>query len=364
MKRKSRAACSRPAGFAPALLAFYDQIRRPLPWREQPHPYRTLVSELMLQQTGVGTVIPYFERFVARFPDFAALAAAREEEVLAAWSGLGYYARARNLHRTARLVVHDHGGQLPRAEEQLRSLPGLGPYTAAAVAAIAFGARAVAVDGNAARVLARLFAVSDPIDRAPVRARLRLAGETLAPSRRCGDFVQAIMELGALVCVPVEPRCGQCPVTPWCQARATGRQGELPRRTARTAKTKVALLCAAVERGGRLLLVPRPAGTLLGGTWTLPSEELEPGETAPDRLGALLGALGLAPEGRAERLGSIRHIFTHRDVTAEVVRQRVRGQPRPPARWIDPETLTTLAVSRFTRKTLQLLSAGSPWHEA
>lgn len=341
--------------FARALLAFYDRVARDLPWRRDPDAYRTLVSELMLQQTGVSTVIPYFHRFCARFPDLAALARAGEEEVLTAWSGLGYYARARNLHRTAQLVVQRHGGQLPASEQALRELPGLGPYTAAAVAAIAFGARAVAVDGNAARVLARLFGEVRPIDCPAVRAELRERGETLAPNDCCGDFVQAIMELGATVCVPVAPSCSSCPVQRWCEAHRAGTQDRLPQRLARVAKRKVALVCAAVERGGRLLLVRRPPGSLLGGTWTMPSEELEPDEEAPRALARALAPVGLASAGPGERLGVIRHIFTHRDVTAEVWRQPVRGQVRAPARWVDRLAMSQLPISSFTRKTLALL---------
>jgi A/G-specific adenine glycosylase len=345
--------------FARALLAHYDRSARDLPWRRQPDAYRTLVSELMLQQTGVATVIPYFHRFCARFPDVGALAAAPEEDVLALWSGLGYYARARNLHRTAQLVVAQHGGELPRTEEALRALPGLGPYTAAAVAAIAFGARVVAVDGNAARVLARLFGEPRPIDRPAVRAELRARGEALAPPRRCGDFVQAIMELGATVCVPAQPACPRCPVRGWCAAFRDGTQDQLPQRSARVVKRKVALACAAIERDGRLLLVRRPPGTLLGGTWALPSQEVGP-DGSSAALARALGALGLSPRGAGEPLGAIRHVFTHRDVTAEVVRQSVRGRPRAPARWVEAPQLPHLALSSFTRKTLTLLS--SPWH--
>jgi A/G-specific adenine glycosylase len=348
------------AGFAPALLAFYDRARRDLPWRRRPDPYRTLVSELMLQQTVVATVIPYFERFVARFPDLPALAAAEEDEVLTLWSGLGYYARARNLHRTARQVWQRHAGQLPATEAELRELPGLGPYTAAAVAAIGFQARTVAVDGNAARVLARLFGCDDPIDQPAARARLRTLGETLAPARRCGDFVQAIMELGALVCVPTEPRCGDCPVTSWCEARRSGRQRELPRRSPRAAKRKVALVCAAVEQRGRLLLVRREAGTLLGGTWTLPSEEVASDESSSSALARALAPLGLALDRVGNSLGAIRHIFTHRDVTARVVRVTARGQARDPGRWVQTASMGHLALSTFTRKTLSLVPTQDP----
>jgi A/G-specific adenine glycosylase len=343
-------------GFAQALLGFYDRRRRDLPWRSRPDPYRTLVSELMLQQTGVSTVVPYFERFLARFPTLADLAAGNEEQVLALWSGLGYYSRGRNLHRTARLVFAEHGGRLPSDEAALSRLPGLGPYTSAAVAAIGFGVRTLPVDGNAARVLARLFGATDPIDRPAVRAGLRQRGLALVPEQRCGDFAQAVMELGALVCTPSAPRCGDCPVSAWCEAFGSGRQTALPVRSERMAKRKVRVICAAVERGGRLLLVRRPPGTLLGGTWTLPSEELPRAADASAAVARSLDQIGLAPDGPFERLGSIRHVFTHRDVTALVVRQQVRGRVRLPARWVDGAGLADLAVSSFTRKTIDVLT--------
>jgi len=218
-------------GLARPLLAWYDRARRDLPWRRAPSPYKTLVSEFMLQQTVVATVVPYFERFVARFPDAAALAAATEDEVTAAWSGLGYYARARNLHRAARAVVERHGGALPRTEAELRELPGVGPYTAAAVASIAFGARTFALDGNGARVTARLWGVRDSIDRPATREALRARGLGEVPAARAGDFNQAVMELGATICTPRAPRCDVCPLARRCRAHATGAAARLPVRT-------------------------------------------------------------------------------------------------------------------------------------
>ena len=342
-------------GFAQALLGFYDRRRRDLPWRGAPDPYRTLVSELMLQQTVVRTVIPYFQRFTARWPTLMDLARADEDEVLALWSGLGYYSRARNLHRTARLVLAEHGGRLPSDEAALARLPGLGPYTAAAVAAIGFDARTMPVDGNAARVLARVFAVNEPIDRPAVRARLRAHGLALVPERRCGDFAQAVMELGALICVPSAPRCAECPVAAWCAAFRSGHQQALPVRSQRVAKRKVRVVCAVVERRGRVLLVRRPPGTLLGGTWALPAEELARGTGAAAAVARALAGIGLHSDGPFEELGSIRHVFTHRDVTALVVRQRAHGRLRSPGRWVDGTE--ELAISSFTRKTLRLLGA-------
>jgi A/G-specific adenine glycosylase len=344
-------------GFAGALLRWYDQSRRDLPWRRHPSPYRTLVSELMLQQTVVATVIPYFHRFVARFPDFAALAAASEDEVLAHWSGLGYYARARNLHRAARAVVEQHGGRLPEGEAALRALPGVGAYTAAALAAISQGARTFALDGNAARVVARLESEERAIDLPVVRGALRARGLVLVPADRPGDFAQAVMELGARVCVAGRPRCEDCPVARFCRALAQGRAAALPARTPRRAKKVVELACVAVERAGKVLLVRRPAGGLLGGTWALPAAELGAGEPERAAVRRALSTAGLAlAPGGVLRAGVIRHIFTHRDVTAHVLRASSSGAvPREGARWVSPEAPGELALSSFTRKTLAVL---------
>ena len=339
-------------GFARALLRWYDRERRDLPWRRAPGAYATLVSELMLQQTVMATVIPYYQRFLARFPDFAALAAAPEEEVLALWSGLGYYARARNLHRAARAVA---AGGLPQDEAGLRSLPGVGEYTAAVLAAIVLGRRTFALDGNAARVMARLHADPRPIDLPAVRAALRARGQALVPADRPGDFAQAVMELGALVCTPAAPACDHCPVSRSCQARAQGRVEAIPARTPRAAKRKVAIACVAVERRGRVLLVKRPAGGLLAGTWALPSAEAVRGESDDQACGRVLAALGLDAAGAAEPAGEVRHLFTHRDVTARVLRARAAGKARGPVRWVSASELGALPLSSFARRTLELL---------
>jgi A/G-specific adenine glycosylase len=308
----------------------------------------------MLQQTVVATVVPYFERFVARLPTLAALASADEADVLALWSGLGYYRRARNLHAAARAVAAQHGGALPADEVALRALPGIGAYTAAAIASIAFGVRSFPLDGNGARVMARLHGVDEPIDRPPVRERLRALGQALTPAARPGDFAQAVMELGALVCIPASPRCEECPVAEACVARAEGRQSLLPVRLPRAARRAVRLACAAVERRGKLLLVRRPAGTLLAGTWALPSVELGAHESGAAACARALAELGLESEGPARAAGEIRHVFTHRDVAASVFRLAARGRLRGDARWVGADDLPALAISSFTRKTLAL----------
>jgi len=357
-------------GVAPRLLAWFDAHARALPWRRDPTPYRTLVSELMLQQTVVATVVPYFQRFVARWPEVTALADAREDDVLAMWSGLGYYARARNLHRAARAVVERHGGALPSDEDALAALPGVGAYTAAAVAAIAFGRRTFALDGNAARVVARLAGVEAPIDRPATRAQLRVLGEAWVPADRPGAFAEAVMELGATVCTPRAPDCPRCPVAQGCRARATARTAEIPARSPRPTRRVVRLACARVFQGSRVLLVKQETG-LLAGTWGLPAGELAPGAAgAADVLGPALRRLGV----RAHSLtpaGEVRHIFTHRDVTATVfdltpAPERASRPARSPramgegARWVSPAELGTLAVSSFLRKLLDVPAAAQP----
>jgi A/G-specific adenine glycosylase len=223
---------SKASILAPALLAWYDRHRRTLPWRAQPHekpdPYRIWLSEIMLQQTTVATVGGYFDRFVTRFPTVEALAAAPLDNVLHAWQGMGYYARARNLHACARAVVAEHGGRFPDTEAGLRALPGIGPYTAAAIAAIAFDRKAAAVDGNVERVIARLAALGTPLPSA--KPEIRALVEPLVPDARAGDFAQALMDLGATICTPRAPKCILCPWQSACRARALGITEELPRR--------------------------------------------------------------------------------------------------------------------------------------
>ncbi len=342
---------------ARALLRWYDRTKRDLPWRRAPTPYKTLVSELMLQQTTVAVVIPYFARFMARFPTLASLAAASEDEVTALWSGLGYYARARNLRRAAVAAVGDHGGELPRTEAALGELPGLGPYTAAAVAAIAFGARTFALDGNGARVMARLGGVADSIDVPATRLRLRAAGTREVPSGRPGDFTQAVMELGATICTPRNPRCDDCPLGPSCGARAAGTVDEIPRRTRRVARPVVRVACACVTDGARVLLIRRDRG-LLAGTWSLP-EAVVTSDSASDaardvarRAAAEVGVRAVS----VEHHGAVRQVFTHRDVTAEVFRIAVAraGRARAGQRWVAPAGMRELGVSSFTRKTVAL----------
>ncbi|WP_345890105.1 A/G-specific adenine glycosylase [Sphingomonas beigongshangi] len=262
-----------PGDIAPLLLAWYDRHRRDLPWRarpgETPDPYRVWLSEVMLQQTTVAAVTPRFLAWTQRWPDFASLAAAAEADVMAAWAGLGYYARARNLVKAARAVVADHGGAFPRTEAQLRTLPGLGAYTAAAVAAIAFGERAVVVDANVERVVARLFAIRTPLPAA--RPAIRKAADTITPAQRAGDFAQAMMDLGSAICTAKAPKCLLCPLQSHCRAQIEGVAEALPAKAAKKAKPQRHGTIFWLERDGRVLVVRRPDKGLLGGMRALPT---------------------------------------------------------------------------------------------
>ncbi len=296
---------------ADLLLHWYDANARILPWRAPPgspppDPYRVWLSEVMLQQTQVASVIPYFEKFTARWPDFASLAAVEDADLMSAWAGLGYYARARNLLAAARAVAADHGGQLPRSEAELRGLPGFGAYTAAAVAAIAFGQRAVVVDGNVERVVARLFAVSDPLPGA--RPSIRDLTDSITPDARAGDFAQAMMDLGATICTPRSPRCLLCPLSDSCEARALGTPDAFPVKAAKKARPLRHATFFWIERDGQVLLVRRPDKGLLGGMRALPTGPWA--DSPPGLSGAPFAA------DWTLRNATVRHVFTHFELVA------------------------------------------------
>lgn len=296
---------------ADLLLEWYDANARILPWRAPPgspppDPYRVWLSEVMLQQTQVASVIPYFEKFTARWPDFASLAAADDADVMSAWAGLGYYARARNLLAAARAVAGEHGGQLPRSEAGLRKLPGFGAYTAAAVAAIAFGQRAVVVDGNVERVVARLFALADPLPGA--RPRIRDLTDSITPDACAGDFAQAMMDLGATICTPRSPRCLLCPLAARCAARATGTPEMFPVKAPKKARPVRYGTFFWAEHGGKVLLTRRPDKGLLGGMRAFPTGVWA--ESPPALADAPLAA------DWTLRNATIRHVFTHFELVA------------------------------------------------
>jgi len=332
------------------LIAWYRRSRRDLPWRRSSDPYRVWLSETMLQQTRVETVVPYYERFLAEFPDVETLAAADEQDVLRLWAGLGYYARARNLHRAARTVVRDHGGALPRAAEALADLPGVGRYTVGALRSIAFKEPAAIVDGNVRRVLSRLCAV----ERLADTDAWRLAGE-LVPARDPDLFNQALMELGATICTPRKPACPACPVATVCEARSAGRPEDFPAPKPRSRPRALHALAGVLDRRGRTLLLRRPSHGLLGGLWELPNVEGSSDAALVELVRERTG-LGVAP---GSALGEIRHLFSHIDLTLEIVGLDDRGgrlasRARADAQLCGPDALAQLPLSRLMKKALAL----------
>jgi A/G-specific adenine glycosylase len=345
-----------------ALLAWYDRHRRTLPWRarsgERPDPYRVWLSEIMLQQTTVRAVAPYYARFLARWGDVRALAAAPLEEVLKSWAGLGYYARARNLHACARAVVERHGGVFPASETALRALPGIGDYTAAAVAAIAFDFPASPVDGNVERVIARLFAVTEPLPGS--KPELRRRARELTPQRRAGDFAQAMMDLGATICTPKKPACAFCPWQEGCAARARGEAERFPRRKPkREGVLRRGAAFVARRADGHILVRTRPAKGLLGGMTEVPTSDWSADFEEGDALGAAPRLSSTRPSGKRktswQRLpGVVRHVFTHFPLELSVYRAEIpAGTPAPAGtRWIATGGIADEALSSVMRKVV------------
>ncbi len=347
------------------LLAWYRAHRRDLPWRRTRDPYAIWISEAMLQQTRALTVIPYWERFLARFPDVEALASADADDVIAVWAGLGYYTRARNLHRAARVVMERHAGSLPDDVDALRELPGVGRYTAGALASIAFDKPTAIVDGNVARVLTRLFGIDADVRSRAVQERLWSEAEQLARGDEPGALNQALMELGATLCTPRAPRCPACPWARHCVARAQGRAEALPVRSRPARVRRVEAVAGYLDRHDRVLAVQRPHRGLLGGLWELPGGELRDGE-APDRAlaRALREGVGLGVSA-AEPLGVIEHAFTHRLLRLHVYRARpgagrVRRTGWDAHRWVSRTALAALPLGGPTRKALARVQAAQP----
>ncbi len=308
------------------LLAHYDIHARRLPWRAPPgsnatDPYAVWLSEVMLQQTTVAAVIPYHAKFLARWPTVEALAAADDADLMAAWAGLGYYARARNLLACARVVVCDHGGRFPDTEDGLRALPGLGAYTAAAVAAIAFGRRAVVVDANVERVVARLFAIDTPLPAA--RAAIRAAADRITPDVRSGDFAQAMMDLGATICTPRNPACGICPLRNDCAAFSTADPARFPIKAAKKAKPHRTGHAWWMERNGHVWLIRRPGKGLLGGMRALPSSAWS---DAPDATPPMVADWATLAE-------PVAHVFTHFSLALAVHHAHVEKPPPGEGEW-------------------------------
>jgi A/G-specific adenine glycosylase len=342
------------------LLAWYDRHRRALPWRAPPgkrtDPYRVWLSEIMLQQTTVKAVAPYYARFLARWPDVQTLAAASLDDVLKAWAGLGYYARARNLHVCARTVAERHGGQFPKNEEALRALPGIGAYTAAAIAAIAFDAPAMPVDGNIERVIARLYAIETPLPEA--KAEIGRLARVLAPAQRSGDFAQAMMDLGATICTPKRPACSLCPWSDGCAARLRGDAEALPRRTPkREGALRRGAAFVALRADGYLLVRTRAPRALLGGMTEVPTTEW----SAEYEERSALEAAPHFPAGRSGKRivwrripGLVRHVFTHFPLELSVHVTKLPARTPAPAgmRWVALQDVADEALPSLMRKVL------------
>lgn len=347
-------ALSSSPALADSLLTWYDRHRRELPWRAPPgarmDPYRVWLSEIMLQQTTVAAVIPYFRYFLEHWPDVESLAAADLDEVLHAWQGLGYYARARNLQKCAGVVARELGGQFPDTEDALRELPGIGAYTAAAIAAIAFDRSATVVDGNVERVMARMFAVDTPLPQA--KPELKALAARLTPEQRAGDYAQAVMDLGATLCTPRSPQCGSCPWSADCRALALGEAAGYPRRSPKKERpTRYAAAFWSMSRTGRVLFRRRPENGLLGGMMELPSSEWS--DSVPAR------PAEFAPFAADwHRLpGEVEHGFTHFRIVFEVYAARDTAEDAAMGIWKRPDEFHELALPTMTKKIVRHASA-------
>lgn len=298
------------------LLNWYRHNKRTLPWRDHPDPYAVWVSEIMLQQTRVEAVIPYFEKWMGLFPNIRMLAEATEQNVLNAWEGLGYYSRARNLHKAAKIVTKEYGGKLPQNLDVLIKLPGIGRYTVGAIASIAFGMDEPALDGNLKRVYARLFDISESIDSSVGEKRLWQIARDNLPKGKAGDFNQALMDLGASICIPKNPRCDACPVWDFCLSHKNGTQEIRPVRKPKKDVPQYVHAAGVIVKRGRVLLARRPSDGLLGGMWEFPNGRVD-GDPAKELTKALRVGYNLKVR-RKEAWGTVRHAYTHFKVTAHV----------------------------------------------
>jgi len=341
------------------LLEWYERHQRQLPWRGETSPYRIWISEVMLQQTQVVTVTPYYQRFLERFPTVEALAAAPLEDVLKAWEGLGYYARARNLHKAAIEIVENRGSQFPGSYAELQTLPGFGEYTAGAVASIAFAEAVPAIDGNVRRVLARLFAIEVDVSRGQGAQQLKAIATAMVDPERPGDWTQALMELGATICLPRSPRCLVCPANDLCEGRLRGIEARLPLRPAKKALPHYQVVAAVIYEGDKILIAQRPLNGMLGGLWEFPGGKQEAGESLPECLRReIKEELGLEIEV-GPPVVTVQHSYTHFKITLHAFYCRiVKGAPQPLAvadwRWT---TLAEIDQFPFPRTDLKIIEA-------
>lgn len=343
-----------------ALLTWYSINARDLPWRRTGDPYAIWLSEIMLQQTRVPTAIPYYERFLMRFPTVDRLARARLDTVLKLWEGLGYYSRARNLHRAAKEIVSRFHGRVPRTVEELLTLPGIGRYTAGAIASIAFGETAPVVDGNVERILCRVFRIcGNPKDAATKQRLWRLAAD-LTPETEAGRFNQALMDLGSEICTPRNPRCAECPLADLCEANRRNEQDVLPTRTARKPLPSHTVVVGAIYRSGRILIDKRKPDGLLGGLWEFPGGKVKPHESLEAALRReIKEELDIEVEVGRE-IAVVDHTYTHFHVEIHAFECKyIKGEPRPIAcdalKWVRPSGLSRHAFPAANRKIIEIL---------
>lgn len=354
------------ASFIVPLLQWFESEAADLPWRRTNDPYHIWLSEIMLQQTQVATVVPYYEGFLKRFPTVADLASAPQDDLMKLWEGLGYYSRARNLHAAAQQVVASHGGHLPRTAADLEELKGIGPYTARAIASIAFGERVPVLDGNVIRVFSRLFDIEDDVRQTATKNALWARAEALmphVPEGRAGDYNQSLMELGRQVCKPRQPRCLQCPVAQYCKAYARGKQARRPVKTRKPPTPHYDVTCGLIwNEQNQLLITKRRDDGLLGGLWEFPGGKLEDSETLEECLAReLKEELGITVEV-GELFLKVRHAYTHFKITLYGFECRYFSTAQAPTcyecaewRWVNVDELSAYAFSRADRKIIEAL---------
>jgi len=344
------------------LLAWYSRRQRSLPWRETSDPYRIWISEIMLQQTQVDTVIPYYQRFMKYFPDVHALAGAELAQVLKAWENLGYYSRAKNIHKAARIIIDRFAGRIPDTPDAIKTLPGIGEYSAGAILSIAHGKPLPAVDGNVRRILSRVFAIRRPVDDPREQKKLHALAATLVPAKRPGDFNQALMDLGATICKPKNPGCAVCPIAAWCRAQLTGMQTVLPLVRKRPATPHREAACAVIRSADRrLLIAQRPAAGLLASLWKLPGSFIDDREGVEAGLkNSVKNELGISIRV-IKKLASVDHAYTHFRATLRAYDcTLLKSEPEALGcqdwRWASDTDIGKVPMSKIDRKILAAIN--------
>jgi A/G-specific adenine glycosylase len=344
------------------LLKWYSSNKRSFPWRENPQPYAVWVSEVMAQQTRLETMLPYYQKWMERFPTVQELASATQHEVLSLWEGLGYYSRARNLHKAAQMAVSDYNGELPASPAELMKLPGIGRYTAGAIASIAFGADQPVVDGNVKRVFARVFAITEAVDTSKGENRVWAVAQEHLPEGQAGDYNQALMDLGAVVCQPLQPRCKVCPLIDLCKAYEAGTQEDYPVKLQRARVPHYTVTAAVIRQGKQVLIGQRKPDELLGGMWEFPGGKQKPGESLENCLKReIKEELGVKIEVDAQ-IGIYRHAYTHFKVTLHAFESRLlQGQPRlndhQAIEWVSLAELSDFPMGKIDRQISQTLQS-------